>query len=422
MGIIIDLDCRMILDSRGFPTVEVDCLLDDGAFGRAAVPSGASTGAAEALELRDGGSAWGGKGVEKALEHIRGEISDAVVGHDAIDQAAIDRLLVELDGTDNKARLGANATLGVSMAVARAAAESSELPLYRYLGGAGTLRLPIPLLNVVNGGAHANNSLDFQEFMLAPCGAPDFPTALRMGVEVYHALKRRLADRGLTVAVGDEGGFAPDLPGDEAVLEELAAAVDDAGYGSGCGKEFAFALDVAASEFHREGAYHLSTEPEPLSAEQMTARYAELAKMFPITSIEDGLAEDDWAGWQHLTRSLDGVRLIGDDLLVTQTSRLRRAIDEGAADAILIKLNQVGTVSETLEACRLAADHGFRVVISHRSGETEDDFIADLAVATGCGWIKTGAPCRSERNAKYNRLLRIADQLGGDAGFGPLRW
>ena len=422
MGIIIDLDCRMILDSRGFPTVEVDCLLDDGSFGRAAVPSGASTGTAEALELRDGGEAWGGKGVERALEHIRGEITDAMVGHDAIDQSSIDRVLIELDGTENKSRLGANSMLGVSMAVARSAAESSELPLYRYLGGVCGLRLPIPLLNVVNGGAHANNSLDFQEFMLAPVGAPDFPTALRMGTEVYHALKKRLASRGLTVAVGDEGGFAPDLPGDDAVLEELSAAVEDAGYKCGGEGEFAFALDVAASEFYRDGAYHLSTEANPLSAEQMTERYAGLVKRFPITSIEDGLAEDDWSGWQHLTATLSEIRLIGDDLLVTQTSRLKRAIEEKAANAILIKLNQVGTVTETLEACRLAHDHGYRVVISHRSGETEDDFIADLAVATGCGWIKTGAPCRSERNAKYNRLLRIAEQLGPDAAFGPLRW
>ncbi len=422
MGIIVDLDCRWILDSRGFPTVEVDCLLDDGSFGRAAVPSGASTGAAEALELRDGEEAWGGKGVERALEHIRGEICDAVLGQDALDQAAVDRAMIDLDGTDNKSRLGANSTLGVSMAVARAAAESSELPLYRYLGGPGSLRLPIPLLNVVNGGAHANNSLDFQEFMLAPSGAPDFPTALRHGVEVYHALKKRLATRGLTVAVGDEGGFAPDLPGDEEVLEELSAAVEDAGYESGCDKEFTFALDVAASEFYRDGAYHLSTESAPLSAEEMTSRYQALVERFPITSIEDGLAEDDWDGWRHLTATLSEIRLIGDDLLVTQLSRLKRAIEENAANAILIKLNQIGTVTETLQACRLASEHGFRVVISHRSGETEDDFIADLAVATGCGWIKTGAPCRSERNAKYNRLLRISEQLGPEAGFGPLRY
>ena len=422
MGIIIDLDCRMILDSRGFPTVEVDCLLDDGSFGRAAVPSGASTGAAEALELRDGGEAWGGKGVEKALSHIRGEITDALVGHDAIDQGGVDRLLIELDGTENKARLGANAILGVSMAVARAAADSSELPLYRYLGGAGTLRLPIPLLNVVNGGAHANNSLDFQEFMLAPSGASDFQNALRMGVEVYHTLKKRLAERGLPVAVGDEGGFAPDLPGDDAVLEELVQAVEAAGYSCGKDGDFTFALDVAASEFFKDGGYHLGTESNPLSSSQMTERYASLAERFPITSIEDGLAEDDWAGWAELTAKVPGVRMVGDDLLVTQVARLERAIEEKNCNAILIKLNQVGTVTETLAACRLAADFGFRVVISHRSGETEDDFIADLAVATGAGWIKTGAPCRSERNAKYNRLLRIADQLGDDAAFGPLRW
>jgi len=422
MGIIIDIDCRTILDSRGFPTVEVDCLLDDGSFGRAAVPSGASTGAAEALELRDGGEPWSGKGVERALENIRGEIRDSVTGLDALEQTAIDRLLIALDGTENKSRLGANAILGVSMAVCRAAAESSSLPLYRYLGGAGNLRLPIPLLNVVNGGAHANNNLDFQEFMLAPWGIADFPTALRAGVEVYHALKKRLAARGLSIAVGDEGGFAPDLAGDEAVLEELSAAVEDAGYESGKGKEFAFALDVAASEFYRDGAYHLSTEKKPISAKKLVARYQGLAERFPITSIEDGLAEEDWEGWHELTGALPGVRLIGDDLIVTRTDRLRRAIEDRAASGVLIKLNQVGTVTETLETCRLAAENGFRVVISHRSGETEDHFIADLAVATGCGWIKTGAPCRSERNAKYNRLLRIAEELGPDAGFGPLRW
>ncbi len=422
MGIIVDLDCRTILDSRGFPTVEVDCLLDDGSFGRAAVPSGASTGAAEALELRDGAAAWGGKGVEQALENVRGEICSALIGEEAFEQAGIDRTLIALDGTENKSRLGANAILGVSMAVCRAAAEASELPLYRYLGGAGNLRLPIPLLNVVNGGAHANNNLDTQEFMIAPWGASDFPTALRMGVEVYHALRRRLMDQGLSVAVGDEGGFAPDLPGDEAVLEELSRAVEDAGYSSGKGHEFAFALDVAASELFRDGAYHLTTEKQPQSSQQLIERYHGLVERFPITSIEDGLAEEDWKGWHDLTASLVGIRLIADDLLVTQTTRLRRAIEERAANAILIKLNQVGTVTETLETCRLASDHGFRVVISHRSGETEDDFIADLAVATGCGWIKTGAPCRSERNAKYNRLLRIAEQLGSDAEYGPLRW
>lgn len=422
MSTISDIRGRMILDSRGFPTVEVDCLLSDGNSGRAAVPSGASTGEAEALELRDGGDAWCGKGVETALGNIRGEIRDQIIGVDALDQTSLDDRLCELDGTPMKTRLGANAILGVSMAACRAAAKSSGLSLFRYLGGSSATHLPIPLMNVINGGAHASNSLDFQEFMLAPLNAGDFPTALRIGTEVYHALKKRLAAQGLTVAVGDEGGFAPDLPGDDAVLGELVAAVEGAGYSCGPQGDFSFALDVAASEFFRDGAYHLSTEAEPLDSAGMTERYRSLCQKYPITSIEDGLDEEDWGGWKHLTSEIGKeVRLIGDDLFVTHPGRLQRGIEEKSANAVLIKLNQIGTVSETLHCCRIAAEAGFRVVVSHRSGETEDDFIADLAVAVGSGWIKTGAPCRSERNAKYNRLLRISEELGSSAEFGPLR-
>ena len=418
MSTIKEIRGRMILDSRGYPTVEVDCILADGTVGRAAVPSGASTGEAEALELRDGGDKWGGKGVEKALANIRGEIRDSVIGLDVLDQAGIDDRLCDLDGTPMKTRLGANAILGVSMAACRSAATSSGLSLFRYLGGPRATRLPIPLMNVINGGAHASNSLDFQEFMLAPINAGDFPTALRIGTEVYHSLKKRLGAQGLSTAVGDEGGFAPDLAGDDAVLGELVAAVSEAGYTCGPDGDFFFALDVAASEFFREGAYHLSTEPEPLNFSGMTERYRSLCERYPITIIEDGLDEEDWEGWKHLTAEIgSSVRIVGDDLLLANSQRL----EEQSANGILIKLNQIGTVSETLHCCRMATDAGFRVVISHRSGETEDDFIADLSVAVGAGWIKTGAPCRSERNAKYNRLLRISEELGTSAEFGPLR-
>ena len=421
MSQIRDISCRMILDSRGNPTVEVDCILESGAAGRAAVPSGASTGEGEALELRDGGEAWAGKGVETALTRIRDEIADELHGAHALDQEIIDRHLCQLDGTPNKGRLGANAILGVSMAVCRAAADECELPLYRYLGGPAACRLPVPLLNVINGGVHASNNLDFQEFMVAPMGAEDFPAALRMGVETYHRLRKRLSSEGLSVAVGDEGGFAPDLPGDEAALELMAAAVEDAGYE--LGSDVAFALDVAASEFHRDGRYHLEGVGETLDSDGLIARYRALAERFPIVSIEDGLDENDWSGWQRLTAELGGqLRVIGDDLLVTHPERLGRAVREQAANAILIKLNQIGTVSETLLTIRLAQEAGFRVVVSHRSGETEDTFIADLAVATGVGWIKTGAPCRSDRNAKYNRLLRIHEELDSAAGYGALQF
>ncbi|MGE3167049.1 MAG: phosphopyruvate hydratase [Planctomycetota bacterium] len=419
MSEIIGLHSRTILDSRGNPTVEVDCYLESGVMGRAAVPSGASTGEFEAVELRDGGEAWCGKGVEQALAHVQSEIAEAVVGLDASDQEDVDRTLVELDGTANRSRLGANAILGVSMAVCRAAADESGLPLYRYLGGPTASRLPIPLLNVINGGAHANNNLEFQEFMLAPRGAPDFPTGLRWGVEVYHRLKRLLHDSGKSIAVGDEGGFAPDLESDEFALELLTRAVEAAGYR--VGEDFAFALDVAASEFHRDGRYHFSSPARALDAEAMTNHYARLAARFPITSIEDGLDQSDWAGWKVLTERLGtDLRLVGDDLYVTNREFLARGIRDRAGNAILIKLNQIGTVSETLHTVRMAQEAGFRVIISHRSGETEDSFIADLAVATGSGWIKTGAPCRSDRNAKYNRLLRIHEEIAEIATYGPL--
>ena len=418
MSEILDLTGRMILDSRGNPTVEVDCFLESGAAGRAAVPSGASTGEYEAVELRDGGDAYLGKGVEKAIEHVHGEISEALLGVEGLDQEVVDRRLIDLDGTANKSRLGANAILGVSMAVARAAAEESELPLYRYLGGPSAHRLPIPLMNVINGGEHASNNIDFQEFMYAPIGAADFPHALRMGVECYHALRKRLNAEGLSTAVGDEGGFAPNLPSNDAALEFMAQAVEDAGYK--VGDDVAFALDVAASEFCENGRYKLSAEGVELSSEELVERYASLAERFPIVSIEDGLDENDWDGWQALTSRIgDRVALVGDDLFVTQAERLGRGIREDSANAILIKLNQVGTVSETFLAIRLALESGFRVVVSHRSGETEDHFIADLAVATGAGWIKTGAPCRSDRNAKYNRLLRIHEELEEAAAYGP---
>ncbi len=419
MSEIAGLTSRMILDSRGNPTVEAECYLESGAAGRAAVPSGASTGEHEAVELRDGGKAWAGKGVEKALAAIHGEISDALAGEDALDQEQVDRVLLRLDGTPNKSRLGANAILAASMAAARAAAEECELPLYRYLGGPTACRLPIPLMNVVNGGAHANNNIDFQEFMLAPVGAADFGAALRMGVECYHALRKRIAAQGHSTAVGDEGGFAPDLEDNDAALALMADAVKDAGYA--LGKDVVFALDVAASSFFENGSYHLEGERAKLGTDALIDRYRALSERYPITSIEDGLEENDWAGWKRLTATFGArLRLVGDDLFATQAARLRRGIQEKAANAILVKLNQVGTVSETLLTIRTALEAGFRIVISHRSGETEDTFIADLAVATGAGWIKTGAPARSERTAKYNRLLRIAEELEASAAYGPL--
>ena len=419
MSLIVDVSARFILDSRGNPTVEVDCLLEDGSFGRAAVPSGASTGEGEALELRDGGDAWCGKGVEQAVSNIEDEIAEAILGLNALDQESIDRRMLELDGTENKGRLGANAILGVSMAVCRAAADFCEVPLFRYLGGPSARRLPVPLMNVVNGGAHADNTIDFQEFMIAPIGAPNFETGLRWGVECYHSLKKLLSSRSLSVAVGDEGGFAPDIDGDEAVLDILTEACTAAGYTVGRDQQIAFALDVAASEFFRDGAYHLKNHAKPLDSDAMVAHYTKITEQYPIVSIEDGLDEQDWAGWQKLTAAIgDSVRLIGDDLYVTQEPLLERGIREASGNAILIKLNQVGTVSETLHTIERARRAGFRVVISHRSGETEDHFIADLAVATDAGWIKTGAPCRSDRNAKYNQLLRLSSILGESAVYG----
>ena len=422
MCIISQINGRMALDSRGFPTVEAECILEDGSRGVALVPSGASTGEAEALELRDGGSDWAGKGVDKALGHLRGEISELLLGQDASDQEGIDRRLCEADGTENKSRLGANAILAASMAVCRAAANYHQLPLYRHIGGPFSRCLPIPLLNVVNGGAHADNSVDVQEFMLAPTGFEEFTSALRAGVEVYHILKKRLKAAGLVTAVGDEGGFAPDFDSDVQVLEELSSAIDEAGYTVGHDGHFTFALDVAASELCQGGSYSMGGSGDLLSSSQMVDHWVQLADKFPFTSIEDGLDEEDWTGWRHLTASLPEIRMVGDDLFATDPKRIDRGIAERAGSALLVKLNQIGTVSETLQAIATARSAGFRIIVSHRSGETEDDFIADLAVATNAGWIKTGAPCRSERNAKYNRLLRIEEELGSSAILGPLKF
>ncbi len=408
---------REILDSRGNPTVEVEVTLDSGACGRAAVPSGASTGIHEALELRDGdASRYGGLGVRAAVRNVREVIAPLLLGRDPMDQAGLDRLLVEADGTPNRSRLGANAILGVSLAVARAAAAGQGVPLFRYLGGAGAVTLPVPLMNVLNGGKHADNGLDFQEFMIVPWGAPTFSEALRAGVETYHALHRLLRERGLATGVGDEGGFAPRLSGNEEALDLLVAAIARAGRVPG--RDVALALDPAASSFFHDGRYRLDGGRTLRSSDEMIAYYAGLAERFPIVSIEDGLAEDDWDGWAALTRRLGSrVQLVGDDLFVTSRARIRRGIDRGAANAVLIKPNQVGTLSETLEAIRLARAHGWAAIVSHRSGETEDTTIADLTVATGAGQIKTGAPARSERVCKYNQLLRIEEALGEAARF-----
>ena len=422
---ISGVHAREILDSRGNPTVEVDVTLDGGARGRAAVPSGASTGRREALELRDGDPArYGGKGVLKAVAAVNGEIRGTLIGRDAADQAGIDRTMIELDGTEAKARLGANAILGVSLAAARAAANDADMPLYRFIGGGDPGPLPTPMMNILNGGAHADNRIDFQEFMIVPVGAPGFSEAVRCGAEVFHALRRRLAAAGHGTNVGDEGGFAPNLSGAAQALDFILGAVEDAGYAAG--EEVAIALDAASSEFYENGRYILEGEEKNLSSQELVAFYEDLAARYPIVSIEDGMAEDDWPGWAGLTSALGGrIQIVGDDLFVTDPRILRRGISEGVANAVLVKVNQVGTLSETLRTVETARDASYAAVVSHRSGETEDTTIADLAVATGCGQIKTGSLSRSDRTAKYNRLLRIEEELGpaaryaGAAGMGP---
>ncbi|MEJ0063627.1 MAG: phosphopyruvate hydratase [Alphaproteobacteria bacterium] len=417
MSAIIEVKAREILDSRGNPTIEVDVELETGAMGRAAVPSGASTGAHEAVELRDNDKArYMGKGVLKAVASVQGEIADAVLGMEAVAQLAVDQTLIDLDGTPNKARLGANAILGVSLAVAKAAAEESGLPLYRYVGGAAASLLPVPMMNIINGGAHADNPIDIQEFMVLPVGAANVADAIRMGAEIFHTLKKLLKDAGHNTAVGDEGGFAPNLASSAEALEFIVKAVEKSGYKTG--KDIVLALDVAATEFFKDGKYHLHGEGKVLSPEQMVGYYQDLCAKFPIVSIEDGMSEDDFAGWKMLTDALGGkVQLVGDDLFVTNPVRLKDGIEGGLANAILIKVNQIGTLSETLEAVEMAHKAGYRAVMSHRSGETEDSTIADLAVATNCGQIKTGSLSRSDRLAKYNQLIRIEEQLGGQARY-----
>jgi enolase len=411
---IVHVHGRQVLDSRGNPTVEVEIGLDSGAFGLAAVPSGASTGEHEAVELRDGGDAWLGKGVSRAVGHVDGEIAEAILGLDASDQRAIDRTLIDLDGTATKARLGANAILGASLAVAKAAAADAGVPLYRWVGGTNANVLPVPLLNVVNGGAHAENSLDFQEFMLVPAGAESFSEALRIGVETYQHLKKLLGERGLSTGVGDEGGFAPDFASAYEACEAILEAAERAGHR----EKVALALDPATSELHRDGAYVLERQGGTLDTAGMIGLWADLCDRFPVVSIEDGLGESDWEGWQTLTDRLGGrVQLVGDDLFVTNVEFLRRGIAERVANAILVKVNQIGTLTETLDAVELAHRNGYRVVMSHRSGETEDTTIADLAVATNAGQIKTGATARSDRVAKYNQLLRIEEELGDEARY-----
>jgi len=410
------LMAREVLDSRGNPTVEVEAFLDSGAKGRAMVPSGASTGKFEAVELRDDDDRFGGKGVLRAVEHVNGEILGVLEGMEALDQRGIDLALIDLDGTDGKSRLGANAILGVSLAVAKAAADELELPLYRYVGGANAHVLPVPMLNVINGGVHADNNLDVQEFMVVPVGAASFSEALRWGAETYHALKALLKQRGLSTLVGDEGGFAPDLPSTEDAVKVLLEAIERAGRAPG--DEMAIALDAASTEFFVDGVYDLAGEGRKLSSAELADELADLCHRYPIISIEDGVAEDDWDGWAHLTRAVgDRVQLVGDDLFVTNVERLERGIAAGVANAILVKVNQIGTLTETLETVALAHRSSYRAVMSHRSGETEDTTIADLAVATNCGQIKTGAPARSDRVAKYNQLLRIEHDLGDSAEY-----
>ncbi len=419
MSTIADIFAREILDSRGNPTVEVDVYLEDGAFGRAAVPSGASTGEHEAVELRDGDpKRYNGKGVTKAVNNVFMKIADELIGMDATDQLQIDRTLLELDGTENKSKLGANAILAVSLAVAKAAADSSGLPLFNYIGGSNAKVLPVPMMNILNGGKHADNNVDLQEFMIMPVKAPSFKEALRMGVEVFHALKKVLKEKGYNTAVGDEGGFAPDLKSNEEALELILQAIETAGYKAG--EEIYLALDPASSEFYQKerGLYFLKSENKELSPGEMVDYYVQLVNKYPIISIEDGMAEDDWDGWKILTQKLgDKIQLVGDDVFVTNTKRLQRGIDLGVANSILIKVNQIGTLTETLDAIQLAHRNGYTTVISHRSGETEDTTIADLAVAVNAGQIKTGSASRTDRIAKYNQLLRIEELLGEDAVY-----
>lgn len=413
---IIHIAGREILDSRGNPTVEVDVVLSSGAIGRAAVPSGASTGEHEAVELRDGGDRYGGKGVLTAVGFVNDEIADVLIGFDALDQRGIDRELLDLDGTENKSRIGANAILGTSLAVAKAAATALEIPLYRHIGGANAHVLPVPMMNVLNGGVHADNSVDFQEFMIMPVGAPSFREALRWGTQTYHVLKQVLHDKGLATAVGDEGGFAPDLESNEDAIKLLVEAIHAAGFTPG--DDIAIALDPAVSEIYRDGMYHLDGEGKVLSAAELAAYWTRLVDTYPIVSIEDGMQEDDWDGWAALTAAVgDRCQLVGDDLFVTNSSRLQIGIDRSIANSILVKVNQIGSLTETLDTVDLATRHSYTAVMSHRSGETEDSTIADLAVATNCGQIKTGAPARSDRVAKYNQLLRIEAELGENAAF-----
>ncbi|HEX4302501.1 MAG TPA: phosphopyruvate hydratase [Rhizomicrobium sp.] len=416
MTAILDITGREILDSRGNPTVEVDVRLEDGSLGRAAVPSGASTGAHEAVELRDGGKRYGGKGVEKAVAAVNGEIFDTLCGMEAEDQIRLDRQMIALDGTPNKSRLGANAILGVSLAVAKAAAQAANLPLYRYVGGAKAHTLPVPMMNIINGGVHADNPIDFQEFMIMPVGAPTFREALRMGAEVFHTLKKALHDAGHNTNVGDEGGFAPNLKSADEALAFVMKSIEKAGYKPG--EDVYLALDPASTEFFKNGKYELEGEGKSLSPDQMVKVYEDLSARYPIISIEDGMAEDDWDGWAGITKAIGKkVQLVGDDLFVTNTARLNQGIQKGVANAILIKVNQIGSLTETLDAVDTAHRAAYRAVMSHRSGETEDNTIADLAVATNCGQIKTGSLARSDRLAKYNQLLRIEEQLGDQATY-----
>ena len=416
MSEIVSVVGREILDSRGNPTVEVEVTLESGASARAAVPSGASTGEHEAVELRDGGARYLGKGVTKAVAFVNSEITQSLNGVDALDQRLVDMSLIDLDGTDNKARLGANAILGVSLAVSKAAAAEVKLPLYRYVGGPNAHVLPVPMMNVINGGVHADNNIDLQEFMVMPVGAPSFREALRWGTETYHSLKAVLHERGLSTAVGDEGGFAPNLASNEDAIKALVEAIERAGYRPG--EDIAIALDPAMSELYRDGRYNLAGEGKVLSADELVAYWMRLVSLYPIVSIEDGMAEDDWDGWASLTASLGTrIQLVGDDVFVTNAERLQMGIDRNVGNSVLVKVNQIGTLTETLQTVELATRHSYTSVMSHRSGETEDTTIADLAVATNCGQIKTGAPARSDRVAKYNQLLRIEDQLGEAAAF-----